>query len=177
MAAARWVGAVLAALAAGAAPAARPQARPGAAWHLVAARAHDFPITYAGFVDERTGITVGVHGRVTYTTDGGGLWRTDDAGASWWRARSPLQGQPFQVAARAQTAYLRFTPAGEGALAAFVRERGRWRCRVWRAAAGTEGWSPEAVPLESPGTLFLSPDARVLTWKSADRDELRVYAW
>lgn len=105
----------------------------------------------------------------------GRLWVTEDGGARWTPAESPLAGMRFQVAARAPTAFLRFTPSGEGAVTAFVEEGGRARCRLWRRDGVEDGWSEEAVPLEEPGTLFPSPDARVLTWKSADRDEVRVY--
>lgn len=278
------------------------------AWQLIAVRALEHQATYAGFVDERAGITVGVHGVVAYTTDGGRTWlpgrnasdcrsalellpdgfawhagtvqvrrsfnggrtwyrvsgfqrdgmdlarclsfadenrgllatdrhlfTTDDGGLHWrelalpvpleeiaavslaprppppddraparvalettrpviarlldragalwvrddgmgWQpAESPLASRRFHVAARAPTAVVRFTASGEGAVAAFVEDGGRGRCRLWRRDASGGNWKEEPVPLDEPGTLFLSPDARVLTWKAADRDELRVY--
>jgi hypothetical protein len=106
----------------------------------------------------------------------GRLWRAEEGGAGWRGAESPLAGLRFRRSGNAPAVALRFTPAGEGVLAAFVEEAGGWRCRVWRTAGGA-AWAEEPFPpLPEPGTLFLSPDGRFLTWRSADRDELRVYA-
>lgn len=106
----------------------------------------------------------------------GALWMDDGSGAGWRRVESPLAGARLHRAGGAATAALRFTPDGEGAVAAFVAEGGRWRLRAWRAAAGGARWVEERLPaLDEPGSLFLSPDAGVLTWKSLERNELRVY--
>jgi hypothetical protein len=106
----------------------------------------------------------------------GCLWLTTDAGASWKREGSPLAGTQFHVAGSAPTVALRFTRSGDGLLAAFVAQAGGWRLRIFRWAEGGTGWTEEAAPaLPELGTLFLSPDGRVLTWKSLERDELRVY--
>lgn len=106
----------------------------------------------------------------------GRLWRTDDGGASWREEPSPLAGKAFLLVGRTGTVSLRFTGTGEGVLAALVKEEAGLRCRAYRLPAGQVGWKEEPVPLTEPGTLFLSPDARLLTWKSFDRDELRLYA-
>lgn len=106
----------------------------------------------------------------------GGLW-VDDGAATWRSLESPLSGKRVHQAGRAATAALRFTLAGEGVLAAFVEEDGRYELRIWRVSAGDSGWTEEQVPaLDEPGAIFLSPDGRILTWKSLDRAELRVYA-
>jgi photosystem II stability/assembly factor-like uncharacterized protein len=107
----------------------------------------------------------------------GGIWATRDGGASWVREESPLAGRPFWTAGGAPAAALRYTPAGAGVLAAFVEEDGRRRCRVWRTPGGGAGWAEAPIDLHEPGTLFVSFDGRVLTWKSLERSELRVYAW
>jgi photosystem II stability/assembly factor-like uncharacterized protein len=106
----------------------------------------------------------------------GCLWVTTDAGASWKREESPLADKQFHLAGSAPTVALRFTRSGDGLLAAFVAQADGWRLRIFRWGAGGTGWTEEAAPaLPELGTLFLSPDGRVLTWKSLERDELRVY--
>jgi photosystem II stability/assembly factor-like uncharacterized protein len=106
----------------------------------------------------------------------GRLWVTEDGGKSWNEVASPLAGERFHVAGRAPTVALRFSSKGEGVLAAFVEEGAGWRCRVYRWAAGGTRWQEETLPLRELGSLFLSSDANLLTWKSFDRNELRVYA-
>jgi hypothetical protein len=107
----------------------------------------------------------------------GGLWTDAGAGAGWQRAASPLAGARLHRAGGAATAALRFTPAGAGALAAFVEEGAGFRLRVWRATEGGASWAEERTPVvREPGALFFSPDGEVLTWKSLERAELRVYA-
>jgi photosystem II stability/assembly factor-like uncharacterized protein len=115
-----------------------------------------------------------VVGRVLDTA--GRLWVTYDLGANWSFAESPIAGRRFHVAGGVPTTALRFTRSGAGVLAAFVEANGGARLRVFRSAADGAEWVEERVPLvETPGALFLSPDARVLTWTSLERDELRVY--
>jgi photosystem II stability/assembly factor-like uncharacterized protein len=130
---------------------------------------------------DRTPALVALHtvrpvvGRVL---DGAGeIWTTSNDGASWTAAESPLAGKRLRLAGGAATSALRFTSAGEGVVAAFVEEGRACRLRIWRSRAGEAGWVEEAFPaVTEPGALFLSPDARVLTWKSLERGELRVYA-
>jgi photosystem II stability/assembly factor-like uncharacterized protein len=106
----------------------------------------------------------------------GRLWTTEDGGRTWRGAESPLAGQAFHVAGRAPTVALRFTPSGEGILAAFVQRAGGHQCRIFRLAAGAGDWREERVSLMELGTLFLSPDGNLLTAKPFDREVILLYA-
>ncbi len=116
---------------------------------------------------EIVGRLLDVHGR---------LWVTKDGGTSWSEMESPVAGEALYVAGRAPTAALRFASTGEGVLTAFVSQGEGWQCRAYRWAAGANRWQEEALPIAERGTLFLSADASLLTWKSLDRNELRLYA-
>ncbi len=115
-----------------------------------------------------------VVGRVLDTA--GRVWVTCDLGATWSFAESPIAGRRFHVAGGVATTAVRFTRSGAGVVAAFVQEDGRARLRVFRSAADGTRWTEERIPpIEEPAALYVSPDGRVLTWKSLDRNELRIY--
>ena len=111
-------------------------------------------------------------GRIRLLDENGDLWVSSDRGASWAQATSPLEKPVFE-SLTAPRAAMRFTPSGEGVLAA-VLDEGEPKGHVYRTRDGGKTWQEEAVPGGlKPSVLTLSGDAKLIT--SFDQYTIRLY--
>lgn len=109
--------------------------------------------------------------RIRLLDENGDLWASADRGASWMQAASPLKVPVFE-SMTAPRAAMRFTPAGEGVLAAIADEGGP-RGHVYRTRDGGKSWQEEAAPGFPVSVLTISSDARLLT--TFDQYTIRLY--
>lgn len=109
--------------------------------------------------------------RVRLLDEDGSLWLSDDRGATWKQAPSPVKGPVFE-SMTAPRATMRFTPAGEGVLAAILDEGGP-NAHVYRTRDGGKSWQEEAVGGLPPSVLTLSSDGKLLT--AFDQYTIRLY--
>lgn len=106
--------------------------------------------------------------------ENGTIWRSDDGGATWARAPSPLEGRVLP-STRGPTAALRFI--GEmGVLAVNLDGRDTAGGHVYRTHDGGGTWAEESLSAPfGAAVLTLSADARILVALDVGSGTLKVY--
>jgi photosystem II stability/assembly factor-like uncharacterized protein len=108
--------------------------------------------------------------RIRLLDENGALWLSDDRGASWAPAQSPLRSPVFQGVG--PHAAMRFTSTGEGVLAFMPDEIGS-AGRIYRTRDGGRTWQEEVTAGVPLSLVTLAADAKLLT--SFDQHTIRLY--
>lgn len=108
--------------------------------------------------------------------DKGLIMISRDRCATWTGMPSPAKGLNPVIMADAPTSAMRFNADGNGLIAFFGSSGRTVRPFVFRTIDGGMTWTGECFPLCKTGTIFISPDLKLITYIPEMKRSLTVFA-